>query len=322
MLHLLPLLCFLLLNSVIIIAGYITAKKVQVVLAWFMLVISVVVICLISWQLPPIIKMLAITATTFTAMKVIATTEGYSGKPFTLTFKQWVAFAAGWAGMRAQLFETLGTIAVPDAWKMITFGVSRLVAGALLIAVAHLLVRQPLNSTFLYVTVSALLLVAFSLVLHFGLLSISAGIWRLSGVHAYYLFNRPAISTGLTEFWGKRWNIAFIEMTTVTLFRPLRHKVSNAAALMAVFIFSGLLHELALSVPVNKGYGHPLLYFLIQGLAVLLEKRLALHHINFLQNKITARLWVFFWLVAPIPLLFHATFLQEVIWPLAGLQMK
>jgi len=319
MLPTLPLLCFLVLNVVIVIAGYIIVKKTQLLLAWFLLALGVGMIWFTFRQIHPIAKMLAIIATTFSAMKVITTTETYKGKPLTLTFKQWLAFTTGWAGMRAQPFETLGSVAVTGAWAMIRFGISRLLAGALLIGFAHLLVRQSLNLTFVYIAVSALLLVAFSLILHFGLLSISAGTLRLRGIHAYYLFNKPATSVSLTEFWGKRWNLAFIEMTTITLLRPLRHKLGNAAALMLAFLFSGLLHELALSVPVNKGYGLPLLYFSVQGLLVILEKTLTLYRINFLQNKSIARAWVFFWLVTPMPLLFHPAFLQEVVWPLAGL---
>jgi alginate O-acetyltransferase complex protein AlgI len=89
---------------------------------------------------------------------------------------------------------------------------------------------------------------------------------------------------------------------------------------MASFIFSGLLHELALSVPVNSGYGLPTAYFVIQGTLVLPEKVLADHNIKFLQNKIIARVWVFFWLVVPMPLLFHEAFIKQIVWPLAGLK--
>src|SRR5690606_37647104 len=98
-----------------------------------------------------------------------------------------------------------------------------------------------------------------------GLLSISAGMWRLSGVNTDHLFKTPVKAKSLTEFWSKRWNLAFSEMTSVAVFRPLKGKVGNTAALMTAFVFSGLLHELAISVPVNSGYGLPLLYFVIQG---------------------------------------------------------
>jgi hypothetical protein len=315
----LPLLYLFFVNAAIIIVGYTIITRAKLILAWLILVLSVATIWFVFRQMHPIIKMLAVIITTFTAMKVIATTESYKGKSTMLTFIQWLVFAIGWAGMRAQPFETFGAAALPGARAMIKFGISRILAGVVLIALAHLLVRQTFNPTIIYVTVSALLLAAFSLILHFGILSISAGMWRLSGVHADYLFKRPATSVSLTEFWGKRWNVAFIEMTTIALLRPLRYKIGNPAAVLIVFVFSGLLHELALSVPVNKGFGLPLLYFLIQGILVLLEKRYASGTSHFLQNKIIARLWVFFWLVVPVPLLFHAAFLQEVVWPLAGL---
>ncbi|MGQ7855547.1 MBOAT family protein [Pedobacter sp. WC2501] len=315
----LPLLYFVVLNTAIIIFGYFMIKKAHSIFAWLLLLISLATIWFISGGMHPVVKMLTIITTAFISMKVIVTTESYKGKPTMLTFNQWLLFVVGWAGMRAQPFEYFGGAAVPGAWDMIKFGISRLLAGAMLIVLAHAIVRGSFNPTIIYITVSALLLVSFSLVLHFGLLSTSAGIWRLSGVHAYYLFNRPATSVSLTEFWGKRWNIAFIEMTTIALLRPLRHRLGNAAALLIAFLFSGLLHELALSVPVNKGFGLPLLYFFIQGLMVLLEKRLAFSGSRFLQNRMIARIWVFFWLVVPIPLLFHKAFLQEVIWRLAGL---
>ena len=90
---------------------------------------------------------------------------------------------------------------------------------------------------------------------------------------------------------------------------------------MIAFIFSGLLHELALSVPVNSGYGLPLLYFIIQGSLVLIEKVLILRKVDFLQHKVTARIWTLFWVIAPMPLLFHTQFIKEIVWPLAGLHI-
>jgi alginate O-acetyltransferase complex protein AlgI len=38
-----------------------------------------------------------------------------------------------------------------------------------------------------------------------------------------------------------------------------------------------------------------------------------------LKNKTIARLWVFFWLVIPMPLLFHSQFIKAILWPLADL---
>jgi alginate O-acetyltransferase complex protein AlgI len=108
-------------------------------------------------------------------------------------------------------------------------------------------------------------------------------------------------------------------MTSITIFRPLKNKTGGLVALILAFAFSGLLHELALSVPVNSGYGLPMLYFIIQGALVLIEKILLSQKRSFLNNGTFSRLWTFFWVVAPAPLLFHTAFITEIIWPMAGL---
>jgi hypothetical protein len=51
----------------------------------------------------------------------------------------------------------------------------------------------------------------------------------------------------------------------------------------------------------------------------LLEKWFKDHQVKFLQHRLIAKAWVFFWLVAPAPLLFHAEFIRQIVWPLAGL---
>lgn len=313
------LICFGLLNLAIVFLGYVLIRQKAVLLSWIMLAVAITTIHLIFLHQGPILRMLAIIATTFTGMKVIAVAQGYKHKMLTLKFTQWLAFAIGWAGMRAQPFETLGQKPLPNAWPMIRFGISRILLGFALIALAHGVVLLPLDQFLTYIILSAMLLVGLSLILHFGMLSISAGMWRLSGVNTYLLFRQPAKATSLTELWSKRWNIAFSEMTSVSIYRPIKNKYGSVVALMLAFAFSGLLHELALSVPVNSGYGLPMLYFIIQGVMVLVEKILASRNILFLQNKVVAHIWVFFWLVIPIPLLFNATFIKQVVWPLAGM---
>ena len=183
---------------------------------------------------------------------------------------------------------------------------------------AHQVAAFDFNSDLHFLVVTALLLIAFSLILHFGLLSIAGGWWRLLGVRTYLLFKEPLKSSSLNEFWSQRWNLAFIEMTSLLIFRPFRKRGNKTTALMLAFAFSGLLHELAISVPVNGGYGLPLLYFIIQGAAIKLEQAPLVRNSGLLENKLLARLWVLGWLTAPIPLLFHGRFIREIIWPLAG----
>jgi alginate O-acetyltransferase complex protein AlgI len=176
---------FAVINLNIVLLGYLLVNRSLVLLSWMMLIASIAAVYFIFLHHHPIIKMLTIIATTFTAMKVIAVAESYKGKKVKLYFKQWVVFTSGWAGMRAGPFETLGGPPLPNAWPMIRFGISRIIFGSLLILLANLIVRMYPNHNTIYIPITALLLVGFSLILHFGLLSISAGAWRLSGANTY-----------------------------------------------------------------------------------------------------------------------------------------
>lgn len=306
-------------NLFILVIGYTLIRRKIAVEGWLLMAFAILSIYFIFLQDGPVIRMLSIIATTFSGMKVITTVESYRHQPLTLSFGQWFAFAAGWAGMRAAPFEKLGQAPVPGAWLMIRTGASRIFAGALLLFAGHQLWLMPYNREFLHIIVSVMLLAGLSLILHFGLLGISAGLWRLVGVNTYLLFRQPVQSISLGEFWSKRWNIAFSEMTSIAIFRPLKNSSGNSVALISAFIFSGLLHELALTVPVNSGYGLPLLYFTIQGGVVWVEKTFITSKTTLLQNRIIARSWVCFWLIAPMPLLFNPQFLGQIVWPLAGL---
>jgi hypothetical protein len=266
-----------------------------------------------------ILKMLVLISITFIVMKIIVTIESYRTKPFALSTKQWLMFCFGWAGMRPQLFEYYGQRQLEGGREMIFFGLKRIIVGVLLLCLAHQLIFLNTNPTVVYWLTSVVLLVAFSLILHFGLLSISAGILRFKGVNAGYLFKSPLKSRSLTEFWSKRWNLAFSEMVAIVIFKPLKNKIGQIGAVLAGFAFSGILHELALSLPVSTGYGLPFLYFLIQGILVILEKVLLNHQIYILQRPVIGKIWTLFWVIVPAPLLFHDAFIQQVVWPLAGI---
>ena len=109
-------------------------------------------------------------------------------------------------------------------------------------------------------------------VLHFGTFHLLSLGWRSVGVHAAPVMQNPLRSSSLAEFWGRRWNTAFHELATRFTFRPLRSTVGPAAATLLVFLVSGLIHELVISVPAGGGYGLPTAYFVIQGLGVAGER--------------------------------------------------
>jgi alginate O-acetyltransferase complex protein AlgI len=54
--------------------------------------------------------------------------------------------------------------------------------------------------------------------------------------------------------------------------RPVEAVAGSNAGVMAIFLASGLLHELAITLPVRSGFGLPTLYFLLHGILTILEK--------------------------------------------------
>jgi D-alanyl-lipoteichoic acid acyltransferase DltB (MBOAT superfamily) len=152
------------------------------------------------------------------------------------------------------------------------------------------------------------------LVLHFGLFHVLSWCWRAAGVAAPPIMRAPIAATSLAELWGARWNRAFADGARRFVLRPLAARWGVNAAGFAVFALSGLVHETVISLPARGGWGGPTLYFLLHGAGLGLEKsgigrRLSLAH--------GFRGWVWTMLVAivPLPLLFHAPFVGNVIVP-------
>jgi hypothetical protein len=85
------------------------------------------------------------------------------------------------------------------------------------------------------------------------------------------------------------------------VFGPICRRWGAAWAVMAVFLTSGLVHELVISVPAGAGYGLPTAYFAVQGLGVLMER------------KSTSRLITLLVIAVPVFWLFHPPFVHRVI---------
>ena len=303
--------------SVLLICGYlfpiIKNKKAARIFGWLLVLISVFVSIQITKNNSPLYRMLIITTLQLFSMKLMLMIETYQSKP-RLNFVQWICFAAGWFGMRPQLFETLIAKPLNESGKIFIKGLSRIVIGVYLLFVSKW-IYQP---SFVFQTLSSLLLlIGLSFILHFGILNLSTALWRFLGVNVKELFQSPYKSKSLKEFWGRRWNIAFSEMTALIVYKPVKKIFGNRTGLIAAFLLSGLLHEVAISCPVNSGYGLPFAYFVIHALVMNVEDLSAIKKIT--QHKILSHVWVFFWLLVPLPLLFHHNFMLEVIVPLRDL---
>jgi Membrane bound O-acyl transferase family len=152
------------------------------------------------------------------------------------------------------------------------------------------------------------------LLLHFGLFHLVSLTWRVAGVDAQPIMRAPAASTSLSEFWGKRWNLGFRQLTHGLVYEPLRRQVGSAAAILAAFLASGIIHDLVISFPAGGGYGLPTSYFLLQGIGVLFEKSMLGRRLG-IDHGIRGWLYVLLCVSAPAYFLFHPLFIKRVMLP-------
>ena len=144
---------------------------------------------------------------------------------------------------------------------------------------------------------------AILLIVHLGIGGMLYAVLHLANLPVRPLFDRPLASRSLRDFWTKRWNRPFVEMDRVLFIEPLRRRFGIHGAMFGVFLISGLLHEMAISYPSGAGWGGPLLYFAIQGAAVLLEAKW----------RKTSRLATWLVILLPLPILFHTAFRETFI---------
>ena len=150
--------------------------------------------------------------------------------------------------------------------------------------------------------------------LHFGLFHVLSCAWRAVGVDAKPLMNWPILSASVSEFWSKRWNLAFRDLTHRFLFRPFATRWGARVGLAAVFLFSGIVHDVVISLPAGAGYGLPTLYFVIQGAALLVERSKAAKRLG-LGGGWRGRAFTAVVVIGPACALFHPWFAYEVVLP-------
>jgi hypothetical protein len=287
-------------------------RKIQTarIIGWGLCILTFYFSIAITQEESPLYRMIVIVSLQLISMKILVAIETYHSG-MKLNSMQWCAFTLGWFGMRPALFESLPSRRL-DSSKLIFKGISRIAAGILLIYLSTLVQRSNVAIFFL---AELMLLTGLSLILHFGILNLTAASWRFFGVDVKELFRSPFKSKSLKEFWGKRWNVAFSEMTTLIAYRPLKHKLGKPMAVFAAFLLSGVLHEIAISFPVHSGYGLPFLYFVLHGLLMFAEDKFAIVK-RIISHDVLSHVWVMVWLVLPMPLLFHSAFIERVLAPL------
>lgn len=223
--------------------------------------------------------------------------------PFFLTGRappgRSIGYLFAWVGMNAQAF--LGTPSkplrpTPSEW--LKAGATTSAGAIVLWAVCRLIpAAHPL-------LVGWAGMIGLTLLLHFGSFHLLSLLWRRAGIDAPPLMNRPLTATSLAGFWGRRWNTAFHALANRLVFRPLLRRVGLPGAVLGTFLASGLIHDLIISLPARGGFGLPTAYFALQGVGVLLERRIG-----------RGRAMTMLFTLAPVCLLFHPPFITRVILP-------
>lgn len=158
-------------------------------------------------------------------------------------------------------------------------------------------------------------MVGIVFVLHFGIFHLFSNVWRAAGVNAPPLMANPIGATSLAGFWGGKWNKAFNDLMAPHVFAPIARRFGTTVAVFAVFLVSGLLHEIVISLPAWGGFGLPTLYFAIQGAGLLLERSAYGRKFGLGRGF---RGWAFTAIVTGGPAfwLFHPIFVRHVILPM------
>lgn len=287
------------------------------ILAWFLVVGTLLAVERITQAQPAGVRMVMIIVGLLYAMKSVVAVESRRSGQRPLSFARWLAFCVLWFGMRPAAFLAVFAPARRRAGALMVSGAFRIIFGATLIAAAGMIARRTASTELTdrpLLVALCLLMTGVSLSVHFGLFDLLAGIWRRFGADCQKLFRAPFLSRSLTEFWSRRWNRAFSDMTALAVFRPVRQQHGVGFAKTLAFLFSGLMHELAISVPVHAGYGMPFAYFVLHALAMRLESARLVRRA--MQSRVFAQTWTAGWILLPLPLLFHRPFCEGVLLPL------
>lgn len=219
------------------------------------------------------------------------------------------AYLLAWPGMDAEAFLDASRPVKPPKPAAWVLAVLETMLGALLLWVVARSVPQnyPLVRGWMG-------MLGLIMLLHFGAFKIAALLWQELGIDAKPIMLAPLRSASLAEFWGKRWNLGFRQLAHQLIFRPLHRPLGTSSASFLVFVASGLIHDLAISLPARAGYGLPTGYFLLQGAGVAIERSVFGKHLGLGRG---ARGWCFtmVFLAAPAFWLFHPYFVVRVILP-------
>lgn len=243
--------------------------------------------------------------------------------PVPVWLWMWMMAAALWAGFKIMNFRSeggitqvnplyflwVGTDAVAFRYdrKVETPKVNRGATAFILAGFLLVFLLQPISSIQVTGWIGVL---AMLCLFHFGYFALMARFWQKKDFPVEFIMQAPWAARTLGELWGPRWNRAFSDWARVQVFRPLVRKFGVARGTLAGFFASGIAHELVISLPARGGFGLPTLYFLIQAVGVLAQRKF---------HRLRGRAFTMAVALAPAPILFHPVFIERVFAPMMHL---
>ncbi|MDE0858658.1 MAG: MBOAT family protein [Akkermansiaceae bacterium] len=257
---------------------------------WLMVFALLVAAHLNLLDADPIVRMVGICAVLLAAMKGLVYAE-WAG-PKQLTWSRYFIFGLLWFGMDPGTFakKRAGLSYKGD----LGWGLLMLVVGFTMAWVVWTLEYRDI----------ILMFVPMSLGFHFGALRVLKAIHRSFGFPVRTLFPNLLKAQGIGDFWSRRWNVGYSQMMQRVVGRPLGNIVGRDGGVMAVFLVSGLLHEVAITLPVMAGWGCPTLYFVFHGGLAVWERR---------TGRQLGKVLTLILVGAPLGFLFPQVFQVEVI---------
>lgn len=257
---------------------------------WFVVLSGLAIADYVLSGADSIVRMVGICCVLLGGMKGLVYAE-WAGEQ-RLTTMRYLVFAFCWFGMDAGSFRNRRT---GLSWK------SDISTGFVLMLVGTLGAWLVWSMEWRQILIMFL---PMSLGFHFGALRVLKGCLRAIGFPVRTLFPNVLEAQGIGDFWSRRWNVGYSQMMQRLVGRPVEDLFGANAGMMAVFITSGVLHELAITVPVQSGYGLPTLYFTLHGILAVLEKR---------RSRPFGKVFALLAVMLPLRLLFPPAFQSEVI---------
>ncbi|CAL4890082.1 unnamed protein product [Urochloa decumbens] len=105
------------------------------------------------------------------------------------------------------------------------------------------------------------------------LLPCIAAVGAALGMEIEPQFDVPYLASSLREFWGRRWNLMVSAILRPSVYDSVRARAGKAAATLATFLVSGLMHEaMVYYLTLRSPTGEMTAFFLLHGACCVAEE--------------------------------------------------